>query len=76
MKPGVQKPHCSASSAMNAFCTGCSRPGDTPSTVVTVLPATRRAGIRQLTMGVPSTSTVHAPQTPDPQTNLVPVSPA
>ena len=44
-----------------------------PSTVVTDLPAAARAGIRQLTTGAPSTSTVQAPQTPAPQTSLVPV---
>ena len=32
-----------------------------------------RAGIRQLTTGAPSTSTVQAPQTPAPHTSLVPV---
>src|SRR6185437_2296982 len=45
-----------------------------PSTVVTALPATLVAGTRQLATGTPSNRTVHAPQTPDPQTSLVPVS--
>src|SRR5258707_2591101 len=45
-----------------------------PSTVVTDLPAAARAGIKQLTTGAPSTSTVHAPQTPAPHTSFVPVS--
>src|SRR5438876_162789 len=58
---------------MKAFCTGCSAPAPRPSTVVTDLPAAARAGIRQLTTGAPSTSTVHAPQTPAPHTSLVPV---
>ena len=57
---------------MNAFCTGCSFASPMPSTVVTDLPAAARAGIRQLTTGAPSTSTVQAPQTPAPQTSLVP----
>src|SRR4030088_83998 len=75
MKPGVQKPHCKASSDMNALCTGCSLSAPTPSTVVTVLPATAPAGSRQLVTGTPSSRTVHAPQTPAPQTSLVPVRP-
>src|SRR6266571_7467230 len=58
---------------MNAFWTGCSLPAPMPSTVVTDLPAAARAGIKQLTTGTPSTSTVHAPQTPAPHTSFVPV---
>src|SRR4051812_27540197 len=73
MKPGVQNPHCRASCAMKAFCTGCSLTAPMPSTVVTDLSAAARAGIRQLTTGAPSSSTVHAPQTPAPHTSLVPV---
>ncbi len=45
-----------------------------PSTVVIDRPATAFAGVRQLTTGTPSSSTVQAPQTPAPQTSLVPVS--
>jgi hypothetical protein len=41
--------------------------------VVTDLSAAVRAGIRQLATGAPSSSTVHAPQTPAPQTSFVPV---
>ena len=59
---------------MKAFWTGCSLPAPMPSTVVTDLAAAARAGIRQLTTGAPSTSTVQAPQTPAPQTSFVPVS--
>src|SRR5258706_8538861 len=44
------------------------------STFVTDLPAAARAGIKQLTTGAPSTTTVHAPQTPAPHTSFVPVS--
>src|SRR2546430_9845632 len=58
---------------MKAFWTGCSLPAPMPSTVVTDLPAAARAGIKQLTTGTPSTSTVHAPQTPAPHTSFVPV---
>src|SRR5689334_4882072 len=73
MKPGVQKPHSNASCARNDFCTGCSALMPIPSTVVIDLFAADPAGIRQLTAGSPSTSTVQAPQTPAPQTSLVPV---
>src|SRR5258708_25363083 len=59
---------------MKAFWTWCSLPAPMPSTVVTDLPAAARAGIKQLTTGAPSTSTVHAPQTPAPHTSFVPVS--
>ena len=45
-----------------------------PSTVVIDLSLAAPAGIRQLTAGTPSTSTVQAPHTPAPQTSLVPVS--
>ncbi len=38
INPGVQKPHCNASSAMKAFCTGCNPPAPTPSTVVESFP--------------------------------------
>src|SRR6476659_451017 len=58
---------------MKAFWTGCSLLAPMPSTVVTDLPAAARAGIKQLTTGTPSTSTVHAPQTPAPHTSFVPV---
>src|ERR1700759_4871979 len=73
MKPGVQNPHCRASCAMKAFCTGCNPPAPTASTVVTDRSAAARAGIRQLTTGTPSSSTVHAPHTPAPHTSFVPV---
>src|SRR4051794_11438368 len=58
---------------MKAFCTGCSIGLPMASTVVTALSAAAPAGIRQLTTGAPSTSTVQAPQTPAPQTSFVPV---
>jgi cobalamin biosynthesis Mg chelatase CobN len=73
MKPGVQNPHCNASRAMKARCTGCNLPPPTPSTVVTLLPAAAFAGRRQLATGTPSSRTVQAPQTPAPHTSLVPV---
>jgi hypothetical protein len=45
-------------------------------TVVSDFPPTAFAGIRQLATGTPSTSTVQAPHTPEPQTSLVPVRPS
>src|SRR3954453_17720561 len=80
-KPGVQKPHCSAWHSRNASCTGCStcppRPSSraSPSTVVTPWPSPWTASIRQERTGSPTTSTVHAPQTPCSQPTCVPVSP-
>ena len=60
---------------MNAFCTGCSPLVPIPSTLVTCLSRAALAGMRQLTTGLSSSRTVQAPQTPPPQTSLVPVSP-
>ena len=45
-----------------------------PSTVTTERPATALTGNKQLTTGLPSSSTVQAPHTPSPQTSLVPVN--
>src|SRR6516162_11039471 len=73
MKPGVQNPHCRASFAMNASWIGCSLSPPMPSTVVTAFPDAAFAGNRQLATGTPSNSTVHPPQTPEPQTSFVPV---
>ena len=42
--------------------------------MVTEAPATEAAGIRQAQTGLPSTSTVQAPQSPASQPTLVPVS--
>ena len=47
-KPGVQKPHISASTSQNACCTGCSvLPVDSPSTVRICLPCTSIASVEQ-----------------------------
>ena len=46
--PGVQKPHCAASCAMKAACTGCSAPSVArPSTVSTVAPSQPIVRVRQ-----------------------------
>src|SRR6266545_2235168 len=59
---------------MNACCSGCSRPScATPSIVSTAWPLTNTVGVRHALTGSPSSSTVHAPQTPIPQLSLVPV---
>ena len=55
-------------------CIGCNAVAPMPSTVVMFFPAAAFAGSRQLTTGMPSSSTVHAPHTPAPHTSLVPVS--
>src|SRR5690606_11432650 len=59
-----------------AACSTDRRPLARPSTVLTVLPATLAAGIRQAQTGAPSTRTVQAPQSPASQPILVPVSPS
>src|SRR6266542_2505735 len=59
---------------MNACCSGCSRPScATPSIVSTAWPLTNTVGVRHALTGSPSSSTVHAPQTPIPQRSWVPV---
>ena len=57
--PGVQKPHCSASLRTNECTIGWSR---SPSIVVTSRPSTACASVMHESVGIPSTSTVHAPQ--------------
>jgi hypothetical protein len=58
-KPGVQKPHWSASASTMARCTGWSSSSDvpvaSPSTVVTFAPSTSIASVRQPFRGAPST---------------------
>ena len=75
MKPGVQKPHCSPWHSANACCTGLIASGSLPmpSTVVISWACAVTANIRQERIGWPSTSTVHAPQTPCSQPTWVPV---
>src|SRR5205823_1087892 len=59
-----------------ACCTGWSDFRERPSMVVIFLPATADSGVLQDLVGVPSICTVHAPQSPTPQPNLVPVKPS
>src|SRR5690606_35820992 len=75
-RPGVHAPHCAAPCSRKAACSTDRRPLARPSTVLTVLPATLAAGIRQAPTGAPSTRTVQAPQSPASQPILVPVSPS
>src|SRR6267142_2457511 len=72
--PEVQNPHCSASCATNAACTGCKLlPCASPSTVVTLRLPTSMARVMQEHTGVLSTMTVHAEHAPRSQTIFVPV---
>src|SRR6476646_1139598 len=74
MKPGVQKPHCSAWCLRKDFCSGVrSASLDRPSTVVILAPSACTARMRQERTASPSTSTVQAPQTPCSQPMWVPV---
>ena len=74
--PAVQKPHWKAWASRNACCIGCSSPSwASPSIVVTSRPAARKAGMRQLWTGVPSSQTVQAPQSPASQPFLTPNQP-
>src|SRR3989440_5139360 len=77
MNPGVQYPHCRPWHSWNACCTGPSPPSGArqPSTVVTSAPSTVTANNRHERTGSPSSSTVHAPQTPCSHPTWVPVYP-
>jgi hypothetical protein len=56
---------------------GCSTPScSSPSMVVTARSAARKAGTRQLCMGVLSSQTVHAPQSPASHPFLTPKKPS
>src|SRR5919198_388911 len=70
--PGVQKPHWRASARTNAATSGCSR---SPSIVVTSRSPTVCASVMHDRAGMPSRSTVQAPQWPSPQAIFVPVRP-
>src|ERR1051325_1947939 len=73
-KPGVQKPHMSASTSQKACCTGCSAsPFASPSTVRICLPCTSIASVEHEYTVRPSTIIVHAPHVPRSHTRLVPV---
>src|SRR5882757_394512 len=74
--PEVQYAHWKAPASRNASCTGCSAPSfSSPSMVVMDFPAASPTGNKHERLGVPSTSTVHAPHCPSPQPYLLPVSP-
>src|SRR3954468_15918436 len=72
--PGVHQPHWNAWASTNARCTGSAPPR--PSTVVTSRPPAWAASVRQPDTGSPSTSTVHAPQTPIPHVTRTDVRPS
>ena len=52
--PDWQNPHCGTSSSTHARCTGCVPWGESPSIVVTFLPAAAEIGVTQDRIGVPS----------------------
>src|SRR5512146_192121 len=73
--PGVQMPHCAAPWRKNE---SCSRPNSgeragNPSTVVISQPSAWPAATRHAVTGSPSSSTVHAPQSPAAHPPLVPI---
>src|ERR1700739_1835291 len=72
--PNWQEPHCGTLSASHAFCTGCEESGESPSIVVTSLPATFDTCVWHENARLPLTCTTQAPHSPAPQPNLVPVS--
>src|SRR6266545_2819606 len=74
--PGVQNPHCRPWLSQNACWRGCRLPSGaaSPSTVRTSAPSACTASIRHERAVFPSTSTVHAPQTPCSQDTRTPVS--
>src|SRR5437867_12945242 len=75
--PGVQNPHWRPCSSLNAAWIGWRPPSPvSPSTVVTSAPSAWTANIVQDFTGVPSTSTVHAPQPDVSHPTWVPVSPS
>src|SRR5450755_2804015 len=75
--PGVQKPHCTASCATNAACTGCSAsPVAKPSMVVIFRPPTSTASSMHEATGTRSSHTVQAEHEPRSQPIFVPVNPS
>jgi len=74
--PAVQNPHWNPCASRKLCCTGC-RPsgGARPSIVVTSRPWARNAGYTHECTGLPSTCTVHAPQSPVSQPFLTPKQP-
>src|SRR5262249_5931969 len=72
--PDWQYPHCGTCSASQAFCSGCDESADSPSIVVTDLPAISETWVWHENARLPSICTMQAPHKPVPQPNLVPVS--
>src|SRR5438876_11472686 len=72
--PLWQYPHCGTSSAIHAFCNACNPFAPRPSMVVMFLPAACETGMVHERVSAPLIWTLHAPQYPAPQPNLVPVS--
>src|SRR5258705_10537040 len=72
--PDWQYPHCGTRSAIHAFCTGWLESAERPSIVVMDLPAISDTWVWQENARLPSMCTMHAPHSPAPQPNLVPVS--
>src|SRR5215472_12214975 len=72
--PDWQYPHCGTCSASQAFCSGCDESADSPSIVVTDLPAISETWVWHENARSPSICTMQAPHRPVPQPNLVPVS--
>src|SRR5688500_12511933 len=71
--PDWQYPHCGTCSAIQASCSAWLAVGDSPSIVVTALPAADDAGVTQDRIGSPFRWTVHAPHCDKPHPNFVPV---
>src|SRR4051812_2720231 len=63
--PGVQNPHCSAPVAANADARRSRSSSSSPSSVTTCVPSILVRGTLQLTIALPSTSTVQQPHWPD-----------
>src|SRR5258707_4933780 len=69
-------PHWSAAISTNFFCKGCSwSPSAMPSMVSIFTPSASGASTRQLQTSRPLIVTLQAPQSPEPQPSLLPVSP-
>ena len=63
VRPGVQKPHCSAPSAAMQRAKAAASSA-TPSMVVISRPPTRAVRVQQESTGRPSSQTVHSPHDP------------
>jgi hypothetical protein len=74
--PPWQYPHCTTLPRCHASRTASTTGPDAPSTVVTVFPAARPAGVWHDFVLRPSTRTVHAAQYPIPQPYFVPCMPS